>query len=329
VGNSVGGIIYLNHITWALIEDCKISFFSENIGVDASLLFATYGFDTNVTIRRNVIVDAYTINTNGGNGIHFVGVNNVVIEENIIDHNGYQANLTIAGQYMFNHNIYVSAYVVEYDTATISNPIVLRRNIVANDASGSQLRSGGTITNNLWVRNPYPYSIGFPTAFQSVISNDVYLEAASSPGQNLNWGPASGAFSTNYNKGTVSWQNNIIAHSSRDSTTNYFGINLDTGYVGAITGNILYDWQAPLLVYPSGTTVSGNLEDANGANSAGFPDPTRTVGSYAGTIGLSATTTAFLAAARMQSRDNWDPRLMADAVNAYIRAGFGKPARGP
>jgi hypothetical protein len=28
--------------------------------------------------------------------------------------------------------------------------------------------------------------------------------------------------------------------------------------------------------------------------------------------------------ARQQSKDNWNPALMAQAVNTYIRAGFGR-----
>src|SRR5262249_34544607 len=34
----------------------------------------------------------------------------------------------------------------------------------------------------------------------------------------------------------------------------------------------------------------------------------------------------FIAAARGQSKDNWNPQLMAAAVNDYIRAGFGVSA---
>ena len=56
-----------------------------------------------------------------------------------------------------------------------------------------------------------------------------------------------------------------------------------------------------------------------------FPDPSRTVGSYFNSIGGSpATTAGFLAAARLQSKDNWNPALLASAVNNYIRAGFGR-----
>jgi hypothetical protein len=35
-----------------------------------------------------------------------------------------------------------------------------------------------------------------------------------------------------------------------------------------------------------------------------------------------ATLAAFIAAARNQSKSNWDPRYTADAVNSYIEAGF-------
>src|SRR5580704_15944584 len=51
-GNSVGGIEALLQITWMLIEDCKIGFASEAIGIDAEGLGGA--FDSNVTIRRNV-----------------------------------------------------------------------------------------------------------------------------------------------------------------------------------------------------------------------------------------------------------------------------------
>jgi chitodextrinase len=327
VGTAVGGLGTLNHFSWVLVEDCRFRFFSENLGFDASLAFASHGFSSNLTIRRNVIVDAYTINANGGNGIHLAGINNVTIEENVIDHNGYQASLTAAGQYKFNHNIYVSAYLTEYDPTTISNPIVLRGNIIANDASGSQLRSGGTITDNLWVHNPYPYSIGFPTAFQSVISNEVYTDAAGNSGQTFEWGPATGAPpGTNYNAGTGLWTNNIMAHAARLAGEGGIGLSISSGYTANVTNNILYDWWTPLLEN-SGTTGgsgdTGNVQDATGSNSEGYPDPTRTVGSYAGTLGLATTTAGFLAAARQQSKANWNPALTADAVNSHIRAGFG------
>ena len=177
------------------------------------------------------------------------------------------------------------------------------------------------LTNNLWVHNPYPYSIGMPTAFASVVSNDVYLEAAGNAGQGFEWGPATGGVTPYYIAGTVTWSNNIIAHAAMINGGQ--GISVASGYVVSVVNNILYDWHAPLLDLTAGTTASGNVQDASGANSEGYPDPTRSVGSYAGTFGLTATTSAFLAAARTQSKDNWNTALMASAVNTYIRAGFG------
>ncbi|MFN7613984.1 MAG: hypothetical protein ACK5P8_02190, partial [Phycisphaerae bacterium] len=61
------------------------------------------------------------------------------------------------------------------------------------------------------------------------------------------------------------------------------------------------------------------------SNTPSFPDPSRTMASYAASIGLEPSLEAFLAEARKQSRNNWRPELTAAAVNRYIREGFGLP----
>ena len=86
-----------------------------------------------------------------------------------------------------------------------------------------------------------------------------------------------------------------------------------------------------LLTSSGGTfTFTGyNVQDINGANNLGgpepFPNPGRTVGTYYDSIVGSSGHTSFdfIAAARKQSKDNWNPALTAAAVNDYIRAGFG------
>ena len=71
------------------------------------------------------------------------------------------------------------------------------------------------------------------------------------------------------------------------------------------------------------------MKDATGANNLGapepFPNPGRTVGTYYNSIVGSSghTSSDFIAAARGQSKDNWNPALTAAAANDYIRAGFG------
>jgi hypothetical protein len=56
-----------------------------------------------------------------------------------------------------------------------------------------------------------------------------------------------------------------------------------------------------------------------------YLDPSRTAATYNATQGGPSTVAAFLAEARLQSRDNWRPQFTADAVNSYIRLGFTTP----
>ena len=58
-----------------------------------------------------------------------------------------------------------------------------------------------------------------------------------------------------------------------------------------------------------------------------FPDPTRSIETYMASLGETATIDAFIAKARAQDRYNWATRFTADAVNDYIRAGFGMGQR--
>lgn len=54
-----------------------------------------------------------------------------------------------------------------------------------------------------------------------------------------------------------------------------------------------------------------------------FPDPARTIGTYHALIGGEPSVDAFATEARKQSRLNWRTQYTAEAVNGYIRAGFG------
>jgi hypothetical protein len=54
-----------------------------------------------------------------------------------------------------------------------------------------------------------------------------------------------------------------------------------------------------------------------------YPDSSRTIATYHASIGGAPTLAAFMAGARLQSKANWRVQYTADAVNTYIRAGFG------
>ncbi|MBN2573325.1 MAG: hypothetical protein JXP73_02055, partial [Deltaproteobacteria bacterium] len=53
-----------------------------------------------------------------------------------------------------------------------------------------------------------------------------------------------------------------------------------------------------------------------------FPDPDRSIETYAATLGLGSTLQSYLDVALRQTRLNYDAHLGAPAINDYIRAGF-------
>ena len=103
---------------------------------------------------------------------------------------------TVAGQYGFNHNIYLSAFGPEFDRPTLMFPTIIRGNIIAEDSSNTQGRPNVAGLNDLWIRNPSPHTVADPTIGQPTsYSYEVYLEAAGNPSQNYEQGPASGGSS--------------------------------------------------------------------------------------------------------------------------------------
>ena len=67
--------------------------------------------------------------------------------------------------------------------------------------------------------------------------------------------------------------------------------------------------------------------DTSTFEQASFSDASRDIAGYMYSIGETATESEFIAKARAQDRYDWDPRYTADAVNDYIRAGFGMGQR--
>ena len=127
-----------------------------------------------MTIRRSVIADNFPI-TGHAQGIYMNEVSGILIEENVIDHNGWN-NPDRSDATIFNHNIYISAD---------NEGLVVRRNIIANASShGLQARPGGIIQDNVFVANPIGMSFGLvnganvtPGGVTGEVSGNVFLEA--------------------------------------------------------------------------------------------------------------------------------------------------------
>ncbi len=263
------------------------------------------------TIRRNIIryatgSDAHSI------GVYLEGTRDTVVEENLIDHNGWARGDGFEVRNKASHNIYAQ---------TFNGPVTVRRNILTRGAaSGLQLRAGGVIEGNLFVRN----AMAFWTAINdSKAINNVVLESDDMdpdvPKQRRGMGIEG------WGMDRFEVVGNIVAR--RVGSLQKPGIGVSAKKELIVKDNKVYDWQdnrvGVSLDLAGRGTRSGNIsqEDFDG-NEPPFVDPERSVGSYAETIGLDATLEAFLDAAAARPRGQWIKALSADAVCDYIRAGF-------
>ncbi len=147
-GNCVGAQ-WLQPSRNILFEDCCFQAYSTNI-----VFQGLGGRHANLTVRRSVVVDAYSIHDTGDHpqGLYAYGVDGLLIEENVFDHNGWNEDVANAGADIYSHNLYIDNH---------NTDVVVRGNIISNASShGLQLRSGGEVLNNLFLRNSIAMLVG-------------------------------------------------------------------------------------------------------------------------------------------------------------------------
>jgi chitodextrinase len=300
-----------------LIEDCRFRY----IGLGAFTAMEP-GDLKNITIRRNIVVDAWADSTyffhysdgrNRQQGMYIEDTEGVLIEENLFDHNGWNAEVPAAGKNKFNHNIYMQ----------VNNPnsdeIRVRGNIIARaSAHGIQMRSGGRATDNLFVQNSVNLNVGYPPrppvdlSATGYVAENVFLEVVrmDSTEENVNNPQRSGAlWGVNTINLPAEVDDNIFAHALNTETNvravgEYDDVH-DLGGSLEEEGNIVYRWFS-------------KTEEPDPA----WYDPNRMLGDYSRRLGLPATTAAFLERARERPLRTWWEEYSAYAVNDYIRTGF-------
>lgn len=254
--NSEGGFGFYGvaPVNDLLIEDCYFQHYGTNM-----LFQSTQGLEQNIRVRRNISVDSY-----GGRsqGAYINGVLNILLEENIFDHNGWSEQVGGKNASIFNHDVYMSAHS--------DGEIVVRGNIFSNASShGLQARSGGVIENNLFLRNPIGLLLGngasyTPGGVVGKIRGNVFLDSRDIAGSTRGYAIDLG--NTMPDGGTVI-EDNIIAH---DTQKAFAGIKLSIGNpptnlqdaVGlndvTVRDNIVYDW------YQGLSTDTGYVPGASG-----------------------------------------------------------------
>jgi chitodextrinase len=291
-----------------LIEDCVARYAS--LGAFHAYVEGTR--NRNNKLRRNIALHAWADSTwyfeSDGNriqGFYSSEADNLLIEDCLFDHNGWDEDVPGAGANMFNHNIYL-----QYNCSATT---IIRNNIIARGAAhGVQLRGGGTCSDNLFIRNAVNLNIGGvhspldgPDAY-SYARNNVFYEGRLMDSTNIAY-PRTGAnvAITILIPSTIA--NNIITHSLNEGSEGVGEYDEEYGLGGSVTeiNNIEYRW--------------GDWTDS--PDPAWF-DPNRKLVHYNQNLGGEASTIAFLeAAAKRPLRTLW-PDYSAEAVIGFFKDGF-------
>ncbi|HEX6810694.1 MAG TPA: hypothetical protein VF384_03630 [Planctomycetota bacterium] len=229
------GLTILSQTTRVLFEDMKIERFFTNIRMQGAHV-------RGVKMRRSVIIDAFTTGSAHAQGIYVEGLKDLLLEECVFDHNGWNENVPGAIATIFRHNCYLQG-----DT----NNCVVRGNIIARAGShGLQARSGGVVHSNLFLGNSINLLVGSNTANNgaltaSVIGNVILDGKNISPGEPRGWSASFQCLAA----GEVAY--NIAAHQVTGTNPQNYEFNSNQGQGIRNVDfhhNVSYRWGAPLAV---------------------------------------------------------------------------------
>ncbi len=250
----------------------------------------------NLTFRRCQFLDSYNSEGAHAQNVYISDAGNIVFDECLFDHGGWNESIPGADSTIFNHNIYIQNNTPR---VTLKNSISMRAS-----SHGLQFRAGGTIENNFFYRNPISILVGGGSTPDPGGVDGVVLDNVIDEGVNMHTGEGRGWGIDLENIHDVTVDGNIVTHCLGGGCTNIF-----KGIAGVTYGsNIVYDWP-------------GDFSPTNG----NYPNPDVTLSDYAATLNM--TIEEFYDALRAQSQFNWRSELTATAINNYFRTAFGQPTR--
>ena len=157
---------YINGIRWIspgrniLFEDLYIERYTLNIRID----LPEGAVGENFTLRRSIVADAFSTDT-FAQGVFVKNISSMLIEGNLLDHNGWNESVSGAEPTKFHHNIYGTRS---------PDALTVRGNILARASSHGVTARGAVVENNLFVGNSIA---GYLTA-GSVVQDNVILHAS-------------------------------------------------------------------------------------------------------------------------------------------------------
>jgi len=268
------GFYMVAKTTGLTIEDCQISDYATDISIEPY-----FGSVTNLTIRRSEILDAYSANGSHSEGLYANGVQGLVLQSNVFDHDGWNASVPGAEATIYNHDAYLSSD---------NTGVVVSDNIFADASShGLQARSGGDIESNLFLNDPIGMSFGLvngspitPGGVSGTVNGNVFIGTATINGQVRGYGMEIG--NTSPDAQTIVSNNIFSSNDGGDFPAIMLeygqGVTNPSQAVGInnlnIEGNIVHNWTAGLSIEagmkPGGTgatalnhlTISDNAFDS-------------------------------------------------------------------
>lgn len=307
VTSQASGFYWLGAGGDVLIENCKFRYLQlviqEHGGARPS------GFK----LRRNMIYGSYNVSgVAHAQGLYAVA-DNILLEENIWDHNGWHATVSGAYPTMFNHNNYIS----ESNNITVKNNLYLRPSSMGIKYRADHYRATTNITTegNFFFDGELGISIGgnvtLDERFYNVrIRDNVFHQIGRSnpTGRDFHWG--------------IEIRDNVDAlftgnlFSMMNYFSNSYGINVkDSEKDLTIDGNQFVHTNGGLIVSSGSPRVNVSI----GSNPSSTPSNPRTLETYLTSIGETGGLDGFFTLLGEQRREVWREDLMAHKINAYLR----------
>lgn len=310
-----------------LIEDCVFERFTGNVSIESSINndSSPANWIVNVTLRRCILVDAYGA-TGHAQGVYASMVDGLLIDECVLDHNGWSTTIPGKASTIFNHNAYIQP--------SCTNVLVTRSLTSRAAATGLQLR--GRVSNaigNLAIDNAIGITGGHgqmqwpKQAWAGTIAGNVVI-GGRDVGNNGVEGAEPRGFALGIG-GSIGGQvtgNLVLSLKGRARCglwLTQIGAEQNRGW--NVAGNTILDPDARYVLdqrpAPQSPPIGANtlVRDVVPA----WPDASRTIDSYLRSIGRTGGQDEYIEACRARPRRTWDPCLAPAAVVQYMRAGYG------
>jgi hypothetical protein len=315
--SSAAGVEFLGSWTDVLLENVSINGFLTNLVFQSD---RTQQLMQDIRVRRCVIVDSYTTGPSNSEGCYIAGVDRLLLEECVFDHNGWNESVAGAVPNMFRHNIYIQGHDGNYDDCT---NVTTRGLISARAAAtGMQQRPGGVCENSLFINNPLNVVFGTTggTVTECVVvgSRDIDGSTPRGVGYNLVQG------------GNMTATRCVAVGGSMMGTQNVIAYAIDTATNVVLQSCVSWHWKSAAGVgvavsasnAPWPTVVGGDMEQS-------APTYTVSVEAYMSSLGQTATVEAYMAQCRLQSRALWRTPYTANGFNSWARSAFGMAGTTP